>query len=134
MKKIKNVFLSLILMFLVGSCTTTTKLPVSGITPAAVITVKVKQDKSDNYAILVTTRYLASAEKLSPPKKTYVVWITTNDNGVKNIGQLKSENDEKATLKALTSFEPVEIFITAEDDGDVSYPSGIEISRANINK
>lgn len=134
MKTFKNGILSLILMFLVASCTSTTKLPVSSITPAAVITVKVKQDKSNNHTILVTTKYLASAEILSPPKKTYVVWITTSDNDVKNIGQLKSTNDEKATLEALTSFNPVEIFITAEDEGDVSYPYGTEISRARIKK
>lgn len=134
MKTIKEVILSLVLMFLVTSCTTTTKLPVSSITPAAEITVKVKPDESNNSVILVKTKYLASAEMLSPPKQTYVVWITTSNKGTINIGQLKSENDKTATLEALTPFSPIEIFITAEDEGDVSYPSGIEISRTTIIK
>jgi len=124
----------MVLLFLVASCTSTTKFPVSDVTPAAEITVNVKQDKSNNSVISVTANHLASAERLSPPKNIYVVWITTSDNGVKNIGQLISKNDKTATLETLTSFNPVEVFITAEDEGDVSYPSGIEISRTAIKK
>ncbi|MFA5971375.1 MAG: hypothetical protein WC780_03400 [Lentimicrobiaceae bacterium] len=134
MKTIKNVILSLVLMFLVAACTLTTKFPISSVTPGAEITANVKLDKSNNHVISVTANHLASAERLTPPKNTYVVWITTSDNGVKNIGQLKSKNNKTATLETLTSFNPVEIFITAEDKGDVSYPSGIEISRATIKK
>ena len=33
----KNVILSAVLMFILTSCATTTKVPVSGVTPAAVI-------------------------------------------------------------------------------------------------
>lgn len=134
MKTIKNVILSLVLMFMVASCTSTTKFPVSSVTPAAEITVNVKQDKSNNSVISVSAEHLASAERLSPPKNIYIVWITTSDNGVKNIGQLKGKNGKTATLETLTSFVPVEIFITAENEGSISYPSGIEISRTTIKK
>jgi hypothetical protein len=130
----KNVIMSAILMFIITSCSTTTKFPVSSVTPAAVITANVKQDKSNNHIISVTAKNLASAERLSPPKKTYVVWITTRDNGVKNIGQLKGKNDKASTLETLTSFDPMEIIITAESEGDVSYPAGIEISRTAVKK
>jgi DNA mismatch repair ATPase MutS len=130
----KNLLISAILMFLITSCSTTTKFPVSSVTPAAVISAEVKQDKSNNYIISVTANYLASAERLSPPRKTYVVWIATRDNGIKNIGQLKGKNEKTATLETLTSFDPMEIIVTAEDEGDVSYPAGIEISRAAIKK
>lgn len=134
MKTIKNAILSFILMFLVASCTSTTKFPVSSITPAAEITANVKHDKNNNTLITVTANHLAGAERLSPPKKTYVVWITTSDKGVNNIGQLNSKNSKKATLEALTSFKPLEIFITAEDEGNISYPAGNEISRATLKK
>jgi hypothetical protein len=134
MKTIKNVILSLALMFLVASCTSTTIFPVSSVTPAAEISVNVKQDKSNNSVISISAKHLASAERLTPPKNTYVVWITTSDNGVQNIGQLKGKKDKTATLETLTSFTPVEIFITAENEGSISYPSGIEISRTTIKK
>ncbi len=62
--------------------------------------------------------------------KTYIVWIVTKDNGIKNIGQLNSKNPKKSILKAVTPFHPKEIFITAENEGNVSYPSNFEISRA----
>lgn len=130
----KTVIISALLMFLLTSCSSTTKFPVSSVTPAAVITANVKQDKSNNYTISVTAKNLASADRLSPPKNTYVVWIETRDSGVKNIGQLKGKNDKTSTLETLTPFDPVVILITAEDDGTVSYPTGIEISRTSVKK
>lgn len=130
----KNLIISAVLMFIITSCSTTTKFPVSSVTPAAVISAKIKQDKSNNFLISVTAKNLAAAERLSPPKKTYVVWIETRDNGVKNIGQLKGKNNKSVTLETLTSFHPMEIIVTAEDEGNISYPSGIEISRTNVKK
>lgn len=128
----KNVFTSVVLMFLLTSCTSTTKFPVSSVTPEADISATVKKDKSNNYAISVTAKNLASAERLSPPKKTYIVWIETRDNGVKNIGQLKGKRDKDAKLETVSSFDPLEIIITAENESDISYPTGIEISRSRI--
>jgi len=115
-----------------ASCATTAKFPVSSVTPAAQITAKMKMDKNKNYLISVTANYLANVERLQTPMKTYVVWIGTEDNGVKNIGQLNSRNPKKSTLKAVTPFRPKEIFITAENEGNISYPSGNEISRSNF--
>ncbi|NJK96635.1 MAG: hypothetical protein HC905_18460 [Bacteroidales bacterium] len=40
---------------------------------------------------------------------------------------------QKATLETLTSFDPQEIFITAEEEGNISYASGLEISRVSFN-
>lgn len=130
----KNVIISAILMFLITSCASTTKFPISPVTPGATITAEVKKDKSNNYLISVTAKNLAGAERLSPPRKTYVVWIQSRNNGTKNIGQLMGKNDKSSTLETLSSFEPNEIIITAEDEGSVSYPSGIEITRANVRK
>ena len=129
MKMTKTTILSLVIMLLITSCVTVRKFPVSATAPAADITATVKMDKQKNYIIKVTANYLASVERLSPPKRTYVVWIVTKDNGVKNIGLLNSKNAQKIKFETLSSFEPYEIFISAEDDGSVSYPSGIEISR-----
>lgn len=131
----KNLIISAVLMFLIASCSTkTTKFPVSTVTPAAVISATVKQDKSNNFTISVTAKHLASAERLSPPMNTYVVWIETRDNGMKNIGQLNGKNDKTATLETLTPFDPTVIIITAENEGNVSYPSGVEISRSIVVK
>lgn len=127
---------SLILIFLIpliiSSCGTTVKFPVSTITPSAVISATKKTDKSNNTILSITAKNLASADRLSPAKKTYVVWITTAKNGIKNIGQLNQKNGKTAKLETLTSFNPIQIFITAEDEGNISYPMGTEISRATF--
>lgn len=128
----KNVIISAILMFLLTSCSSTITFPVSTITPAASITAKVKKEKNNNYEITVKAKNLASAERLTPPKRTYVVWAQTRDAGMKNIGRLIGKSDKSATLTTISSFEPTEIVITAEDEGNVSYPAGIEIARTDI--
>jgi hypothetical protein len=129
MKTTNRNFLLIILIFLATSCVTTVKFPISTIEPAAEITAKINKDNQNNYVIQITANYLASVERLTPPKSTYVVWIVTKENGIKNIGLLKSENAKKINFKTLSAFEPYEIFITAEDEGTISRPSGIEITR-----
>lgn len=119
-------------MFLITSCATTVKFPVSELTPASDITAKIKKDKQDNYVITIKAKYLASPERLLPPKQIYVVWMDTRKNGINNIGQLKVKNAQKSSLETLTAFEPVEIFITAEDEGTISAPAGMEITRTYV--
>jgi hypothetical protein len=120
-------------LFLV-SCTATTRFPVSATVPAAEITAVKKKDKNKNNIVEITARYLAEANRLQPPKNNYCVWIVTEDGITKNIGQLSVSNIKKTVLKAVTPFEFKEIFITAEERGDVTYPSGVEISRTKFKK
>ena len=129
----KSIVLS-VLIFLMTSCATVVKFPVSTVEPAADISAKIKKNNQNNYVIEITANYLASVERLSPPKKMYVVWLVTSENGINNIGQMKNDNAQKMKLQTLTSFEPKEIFVTAEDEGNITFPSGIEISRAFITK
>lgn len=131
MKSLINLLLVSVLVFLT-SCATTVKFPVSSITPAAEITAKKKQDKNNNYIIEVTAKNLASADRVDPSKKNYNVWIVTENNGTKNAGMLDNKNAKTASLKTSTPFDVKEIFITAEDQGDYSYPVGIEISRTTF--
>lgn len=88
----KSVIICIATVALLASCVTTTKFPVSNVAPAATITVKKQKDKHDNFVITITANNLASAERLSPPKNTYVVWITTKDDGLQNMGQLAHKN------------------------------------------
>lgn len=131
MKLLKSLlFMSLIAVL--TSCATTTKFPLSSTVPAAEITAKVNQDKNKNYVINVIAKNLASADRLNPPKNNYSIWIVTENGTIKNIGQLTNLNAKTATLKTLTPFNVKEIFITAEDQGNLTYPNGVEISRTNF--
>ena len=92
MKSFINVLSVTIILFLT-SCATTTKFPVSNITPAAEITAKKKQDSNKNYIIEVTAKNLASANRVDPSKKNYNVWIVTENSSTKNAGMLVNKNE-----------------------------------------
>jgi hypothetical protein len=121
-----GVFITLMIAFST-SCATKMTFSTSSVVPAAQGSVKVKRDKNKNYEIKISISDLAGVERLQPVKQTYVVWMVTDNGLTKNIGQLKSSksflsNKLKATLKTVSSFKPVKIFITAENDPDVQYP------------
>jgi len=133
MKIIKN--LAIIgVVALMTSCASTAKFPVSSTVPAAVITAEKKQDKNNNYVIELTARNLAEISRVNPQMKNYSVWIVADNGNTKNVGQLTNKNAKKAVLKTVTPFNVKEIFITAEEKGDLSYPEGIEISRTTFSK
>ena len=117
------------LLSLQVSCSKAVKFPVSNVAPAANITAEKTKDKNNNYQIKITAENLADANRLSPPKSTYVAWVVTENNGTQNIGQLEVKNAGKATLQALTPYDVKELFITAEDQAAVQFPAGIEVSR-----
>ena len=128
MKKLNVLtFFALILLF--TSCSTVSKFPVSSVTPAANIVVYRHHDSNGNNTLDIKAKNLAATDRLLPPKQTYVVWVVLENHIAKNIGQLKIKNAKEAELKTLTAFKYSEIFITAEDQADVQYPSNIEISR-----
>jgi hypothetical protein len=115
-------------------CANSAKFPVSTITPAAEISATKSKDRNNNYVIEVSTKNMASADRLSPSMNNYSVWLVTDNDGTKNLGQLDNKNGKNASLKATTPFNGKEIYITAEPKGDNTYPSGIEISRGTFKK
>ncbi|TDE18691.1 hypothetical protein E0F88_00185 [Dyadobacter psychrotolerans] len=97
--------------------------------PAAEGYVKIKKDKNENYAVKLNVRHLSPPDRLVESKNVYVVWANTKDNGVRNMGQLKSGHGlfSKAltsSLETVSTFEPVNFFITAEKEASIQYPEG----------
>lgn len=121
------------LILLMVSCATTAEFPVSDVVPAADISLKVKEDKNENYKISIKAKHLAHPDRLRPQASYYVVWVDTYD-GYKNVGQLRSKNAKKASLETLSPYEFNEILITAESSGDASYPEGAIISRTTMDR
>jgi hypothetical protein len=124
-KPSKNILLyvlSIMLIFSLGSCSTKALFLTSSVVPAAKGYVKVKTDKNNNYVIQMQISNLAGVERLQPAKQSYVVWMVTDQNNTKNIGRVNSSNKLKASFETVSSFKPVKIFITAEDDENVQYP------------
>lgn len=111
----------------ISSCAKTVHFSPSVVVPAASGTVKVKKDQNNNYGIEVSLINLAPSDKLTPSRDTYVVWVDTKSNGVKNIGQVNTSTGLfskklKADLSANFPFKPKQVFITAEDAQNVQSP------------
>ncbi|MBC7534343.1 MAG: hypothetical protein H7258_01465 [Ferruginibacter sp.] len=115
------------MLFYVSSCARKISFQTSSVVPAAQGSVKVTKDKNENYKIKISLINLAEPTRLQPSKSTYVVWMETADNRTKNIGQINSStgflsSKLKADFETVSSFKPVKIFITAEDDASIRYP------------
>lgn len=136
-KNLRNAFLfscTLFAFLFLSSCARKLTFATSAIAPAATGTVKIKKTSNGNYSVNLETRHLAPADKLSPPRRVYVVWMQTEQNPVRNIGMLKSETGFlsktlKGNLQATATSKPTSFFITAEDDGNVQYPGNEVVLR-----
>ncbi|MBP6236356.1 MAG: hypothetical protein KA270_18400 [Saprospiraceae bacterium] len=114
-------------LILISSCTQKISFLTSSVVPAARGTVKVKMDDNKNHTIQIALVNLAEPERLSPPKKMYMVWMETDQGETKNIGRIMTDSGTfsktlKADFKTVTSFTPVKIFITAEEDANIQSP------------
>jgi hypothetical protein len=131
MKKLYYLFLSLSVLLIVGtSCSNKTTFLTSTVVPAAEGTIQWKKDSNDNYVITLKMVNLAEVERLQPPKKAYVVWMENNEGRAKNLGQINSFHETftkklKASFETVSSFKPTKVFITAEDEANVEYPSSM---------
>ena len=128
--RIRKVLLTMLTIFSVASLTSCSQkiaFQNSTVVPAAQGKVTIKKDSNKNYAIKIKISNLAEVQRLQPAKNVYVVWIETEGNNIKNIGRIKSDSGFlssklKATFETVTSFKPTKVFITGENNQDVSYP------------
>lgn len=121
--------LGLVLLIAGQSCSHKTLFTTSSVVPAAEGSVKVKKDKNSNYNIEIKMMRLADPKRLNPARDLYVVWMDTDNNGTKNIGQLKTSSGMfsstlKSSLKTVSPYKPLRVFITAEENADITYPTG----------
>lgn len=119
----------LMVVCLITSCSRKLTFKESAIVPAAQGSVKYNKDKNGNYAIRLSVRHLAPPDRLVESQNTYVVWLKTERNGLKNLGQLQSSHglvtkQLKSELRTVTTFEPRGFFISAERRADIGYPEG----------
>lgn len=121
------IMISTLLLFLFPSCAKKVNFLTSSVVPAARGSVKVSKDNNKNYNIHIELLNLSEPDRLQPSKKTYVVWMVTDEGETRNIGQLNSSSgffskQIKASFKTVSSLKPSKIFISAENDGSVQNP------------
>ena len=124
--KMKDAFRVLSFIFaaiLVSACSKKVVFPVSEVVPAAEAVLKVDKDDNNNFEIDLEVTNLADADRLTPARKHYVVWMVTKQHGTVNIGNLDINRKNNGELSTSTPYEPMRMFITAEDDPDPVIPS-----------
>ena len=124
--KTKTIFLGfLTVMIMLPFSLQAKKIPFlqSSRAPAAEGYVKVRNDRNKNYVIKIRIKHLAEIESLEPAKQTYVVWMDIDGDITKNIGRINSTNNLNVSFKAVSSYQPIKIFITTEEDEQTEQPS-----------
>ncbi len=119
-----------------SSCSNKVMFNTSRVVPAAEGYAKVTKDDNGNKKIEIEIMRLTEPTRLQPSKDLYVVWMETKDNGVKNIGQLKTSSGLfsstlKSSFSTSTPFNPSKIFITAENDSNIIKPTGQTVLETN---
>lgn len=128
----RSIILIILLGTLLTGCAQTMHFTPSTIVPAASGDIHVKKDKNGNYLITVTTLNMAEANRLSPARVTYVVWIDSDGNSPIKLGQIHTSSGLlskalKGELKATTTEKPTRVYITAEDNGEVTLPGSQQV-------
>ena len=126
-KKIIIGGLSVVMIFLLNGCSRKINFLTSTVVPAARGTVKIKKDKNNNYRIHLDLYNLAEVNRLQPARHAYIVWVTLEQGQAKNMGQINSTSGTfskqlKASFETVTTLMPLEIYITAEDDINTTFP------------
>ncbi len=119
--------LAIVAVVFFSSCTRKVSFQDSSVVPGARGTVKVKKDNNSNYNIQISLSHLAEAKKLQPSRQTYVVWMESQNEATKNVGQINTSTSLlsgkfKSSFETVSNTKPSKIFITAEDDGAVQFP------------
>jgi hypothetical protein len=120
--------LSVMILMFTSSCARKISFQNSPVVPAAQGSVKLKKDNNNNYGIQIFLANLAESNRLEPPKGHYVVWMESDNNYIKNIGQINTSTSfmskrMTSSFETVTAVKPTKIYITAEDDPGVQYPS-----------
>ncbi|MBD2752878.1 hypothetical protein [Spirosoma validum] len=125
MKTIYSIALALLIGAGLNACTPKMTFTNSTIVPSASGNVTVKKDKNKNYVINVSVSNLADPQKLDPAKSTYLVWTESKSDPVQKLGKITPSGKAlQGSLRATTTSEPTDVFITAEDNTDIQYPDG----------
>lgn len=135
-KSIFAITATVLMLFYFSSCAKKINFQNSSVVPAARGDVKVKKDNNNNYSIHISLNNLSEPKRLQPSKNNYVVWMETDENATKNIGQINSStgflsSKLKASFETVSSAKPTKIFITAEDDANIQFPGSQVILTTN---
>jgi hypothetical protein len=126
-----------LILIIVSSCATKINFPASPVVPAAEPKAEVKKNREGAYVVKLDVANLALPERLTPSKRNYIVWVNTESQGVRNIGELKNRsgmfaNRGKASFEGSIAVKPTQIFVTAENRSDLQFPGDHTVLRIDM--
>lgn len=113
------------------ACDKKVNFTISPAVPAATASGKVGKDRNDNTTVQFEVRNLAPPERLTPPRKFYVVWIQPPGQAPENRGQMVLDKKLSGKKTITTPHRDFDVFITAEDTITGAFPAGEQIMRAS---
>jgi len=108
------------------------RMTASSAVPAAQAKVDIDKDRNGNFKLKLEARHLANPANLSPAAIGYVVWIQARDKAPENQGMLKVNKDLNGKFETTTHYEAFDVFVTAENNANVSSPGGTEVLRGTV--
>jgi hypothetical protein len=103
--------------------------------PAASGVVYVQADKNNgNMKLDIKVDNLAQPANLTPSENVYVVWIRPSGENAHKQGALGVDGNLKGELKVITTSKNFDVFITAEQSGSVTEPSGVQILQTHVSQ
>jgi hypothetical protein len=91
-----------------------------------------KKQQDGTQQVKVNVQYLAPPSALTPPKTGYVVWIQPPDHPPENYCVLKLDKKEKGSFQTTTAYPRYDVFVTAENNLQVTQPSGPVVARTSV--
>lgn len=129
--------LFLIALLVVSGCSTKIYFPASPVVPAAEPKATIKKNKEGEYVVKLDVNNLALPERLSPPKRNYIVWVNTETAGVQPIGELKNRrgmfsDTGKASFEGNILSRPTQLFVTAERSANVRFAGDHTVLKSDV--
>jgi hypothetical protein len=106
----------------------------TGLTPAAEGKVTTSADPNGNTQVKVEVKHLATPQKLTPPRQSYLVWVQARGKSPELLGVLRVNDKLEGSLKATTPYKVFDIFVTAEDTLHPEGPSEAVVLKGTVER
>jgi hypothetical protein len=101
--------------------------------PAATGVVKAQKAKENgNIKLAIKVDHLATPSSLTPSANSYLVWIRPNGGEAFKQGAIGVDKNLSGELKLETVSKDFDVFITAEQSDNVTFPSNVQVLRTHV--
>jgi hypothetical protein len=123
-----------VLLFSAAAWAREDRLNNTGIEPAAEGKVVTGADANGNTAIEIHVKHLAGADKLTPPRQVYLVWVQARGKDPELLGVIRVNDKLEGSLKSSTPYKTFDILVSAEDSAQAITPSSTVVLKGTVER